>query len=106
MSVDYENQAKPLALRALRTRLGWTQEQMARVLMYTRESYCKVEGAHRVLEHAAPRHEMRLYIISSLHDVVDAGEGNFIPNPLIDIEEAWRTILSMAHEIREGDTDA
>jgi len=125
MSFDYEKRAKPLALRSLRRRLGWTQEQMAIMLFFTRRSlrrrlgwtqeqmaimlfftrthYSKVErGLVPFLGNYAGRAEARLVMLDALSDIVGAAKEAEIPNPNDSFEDAWRVTLNLSLEMREA----
>lgn len=107
-----EPRARPLALRSLRSRLGWTQQAMGATLMMGRGHYSSLEtGQPKRYRYApiglcsTPAAYMRLTLVDALHDIVNANRQSEIIHPNSDLESTWRTILTLAHEIREANRD-
>lgn len=98
---------KPLAVKSLRVRLGWTQEQIGWLLIIHEKTYGKIEQGRKpsLGNVTAPVGCMRTVLLDALTDVVNAGRGGLIPRPGKDVEsleETWRTLLNLAAEVRRG----
>ena len=97
------NGIKPLALRSIRSRLEWTQAEMATILGVSRSHYNGIECGREQVNNT---HTIRKIILDNLVLVVQAGRADDLIAPDGDDVElltlALTALFTVAQEVRDA----